>query len=101
MQDEKEQFQHLDRVLYNAQLRRTADLLGWLKQFLKRRQTRAARQASLQPSRRQVRRSAVPRRVDRGACSGTATTALTIRSPQRPYLQPADDSRETCRHLSH
>ena len=35
------QFQDLDRVLYDAQHRRTADLLGWLKQFIRdRRQSR-------------------------------------------------------------
>ena len=48
MQDQTNQFQDLDRVLYNAQHRRTADLLGWLKQFLRgRRRARVAGGASL------------------------------------------------------
>ena len=47
MHDWSKQCQDLDRVLYNAQHRRIADLLSWLKQFLaERRQTRAARQAN-------------------------------------------------------
>ncbi|MCG2638583.1 MULTISPECIES: hypothetical protein [Bradyrhizobium] len=43
MQDQTNQFQDLDRVLYDAQHRRTVDLLDWLKQFTRdRRQTRTA-----------------------------------------------------------
>jgi hypothetical protein len=42
------QFQELDEVLRNAQLRRTAELGGWLRQYFEnRRQVRLQKPASL------------------------------------------------------
>jgi hypothetical protein len=49
--DKGPQFQELDQVLHNAQLRRTADLGGWLRQYLEaRRQTRRKKHLHLPPA---------------------------------------------------
>jgi hypothetical protein len=41
MQEDKAiHFQELDQILYNAQLRRSADLGGWLRQYLEHREVR-------------------------------------------------------------
>jgi hypothetical protein len=50
-EDNSAQFQPLDQVLHNAELRRTADLGGWLRQYLEeRRQTRRQKRLVLPPA---------------------------------------------------
>jgi hypothetical protein len=45
MQEDKAiYFQELDQILYNAQLRRSADLGAWLRQYLEHRQARQQRE---------------------------------------------------------
>jgi hypothetical protein len=44
------QFQDLDDVLHNAQLRRSADLVGWLSQYFRNRQTRPQNKDASLPS---------------------------------------------------
>jgi hypothetical protein len=52
MQEDKSvQFQDLDQVLYNAQLRRSADLGLWLRKYLEaRRQRRLQTESAAQPT---------------------------------------------------
>ena len=55
--DQGPQFQELDQVLHNAQLRRTADLGGWLRKYLAERR-RARRQKLLDLPTTAITRSA-------------------------------------------